>query len=268
MTYRSFMHDSPACLKATTARLFDLILPTRCLACGDDFEGPPQAASLDTPQLCRRCHDSLNLQMGSVCKRCAAQVPAYSHHANSCLHCTEPRLWFDQTFALGPYEGGLRKLVLRMKQDKSETIAETLGKLLYHQLTGAGQSDMIRSATFPTKTMVVPIPMHPIRQITRGTNSAVALAKTIGRLWRLPVAYRLLKRKRNTLLQKGLSKSLRFANLRGGISVKRGYPLGPYHIVLVDDILTTGATCSEAARVLKQAGASTVTILTIARTPA
>ncbi len=179
-------------------------------------------------------------------------------------------LWFDQALALGPYEKRLRKLVLRMKQDRTETMALALGKLLcqrlkWHRVTKEGEADL-GCPLDDSACLVMPIPMHPWRRVARGTNAPSVLAQVIGRHFSLSVLSRALSVSRNSSPQKGLSRHSRFQNVRGGMILKAGYPIEAAKVLLVDDILTTGATCSEAARVLKLAGADHVTAVVIART--
>ena len=113
---------------------------------------------------------------------------------------------------------------------------------------------------------MVPVPMQFWRQAFRGTNSAWALADVIGRGLSIPVAPQMLKKKRKTPPQLGLTRSARLRNVRGGIGFRAGYYLVAAHVMVVDDVLTTGATCSEVARVLKNNGARQVTAVAAART--
>ncbi len=108
--------------------------------------------------------------------------------------------------------------------------------------------------------------MRRWRQVARGTNGPAVLARVIGRHFGLSVLPGALISCRNSNAQKGLSRKSRFRNMRGGMVLKAGYPIEAAKVLLVDDVLTTGATCSEAARVLKLAGATHVTAVVIART--
>jgi predicted amidophosphoribosyltransferase len=108
--------------------------------------------------------------------------------------------------------------------------------------------------------------MHPWRRIKRGTNPPATMAKFIGHELGLPALPKALRR-RNSGPQKGLSRSARFRNMKNEMRTRAGYHLGAFRVLLIDDILTTGATCSEAARALKKAGAAEVTVLVVGRTP-
>ncbi len=113
--------------------------------------------------------------------------------------------------------------------------------------------------------LLVPIPMHWRRRLLRGANSPELLADRLARRLGVPVANRLLIRCRNTKPQADLKPKERFGNVRGAFRTAKGYGLQGARVVLVDDVLTTGATCSEGAKVLKQAGASMVGVAVVAR---
>ena len=115
--------------------------------------------------------------------------------------------------------------------------------------------------------LIIPIPMFWLRRLQRQVNSAQAIARALGRSLQVPVVGGLLVRVRNTLPQKDLSPADRARNVRGAFRVppRRRHPSQGSRVLLVDDILTTGATCSEAAWVLKQAGAVAVAAAVLAR---
>jgi ComF family protein len=107
--------------------------------------------------------------------------------------------------------------------------------------------------------------MHWMRRLVRGINNPDVLADLLSRHLDAPLATAGLVRRRNTLPQKDLSPRERRLNVRGAFRVRKGYNVKGAHVLLVDDILTTGATASEAARVLKRAGAATVGVAVLAR---
>jgi ComF family protein len=113
--------------------------------------------------------------------------------------------------------------------------------------------------------LIVPIPLFWMRRLRVQTNSAEIVAECLGRYLGVAVRRRLLVRSRNTLPQKGLKPRARFRNVRSAFTVRSGCRLEGSRVLLVDDTLTTGATCSEASRTLKQAGAATVAVAVIAR---
>jgi len=194
---------------------------------------------------------------GPVCDRCAAKIPEIPGSAATCHRCRKDKVRFDYTFAMGRYEGLLSELLLRMKSDRSEQLAHSFGKMLTIRFR-----DRLRQ-NLPDA--IVPIPSSPWRRLYNGTNSSNALATVLSGLLNVPVV-RLLWKNPNTRRQLGLSRVGRIRNMRGGLRLKAGYHLENPHMLIVDDVMTTGATCSEATKVLKRAGASRVSVMVVART--
>ena len=274
----------PAWLRRAKGHAIDLLFPARCLSCGADLlpemaeMGPPGVSPYEV-NFCATCTGELEAGKGEtgirenggrfqtarkVCHRCAARIPDLP--GIECPHCNRKKLWFDRAVALGPYEGRLRRLVLRMKRDRTETIAKALGELVCRQLESFRWAGQFGESDPGEANLVLPVPMRLWKQVARGTNGPAVLAQVIGRHFGLSVESGVLGSSRNLSPQKGLSRQSRFQNVRGGMVLRAGYPLAAAKVLLVDDILTTGATCSEAARILKQAGAADVTVVVIART--
>lgn len=167
------------------------------------------------------------------------------------------KLYFDSATALGPYEAELREIVYRMKRESGEPFAEAMAKLLI-----AYRHDCLSQWAC---TSVVPIPMFWTRRLVRRTNNPEVLAGHISRQLGVHVEPKILYRCRNTKLQRELLPRERFRNVAGAFAVRPGISLSGQNILLVDDVMTTGATANEAARVLKKAGAAKVLVAVIAR---
>lgn len=234
----------------------ELVFPATCVSCGAEMGGDTKA-EFELP-LCAACLSQLPLFTGPTCRQCGARVPDTTAAPNCCRRCRGRKLWFDETIALGEYVGRLRQLLLHMKRARGDATSLALGNLLWHRW-----GDRLEA---PRPDVVVPVPMHWRRQWVHGTNSAVLLGEVLARRMHAPLAARLLRRRRNTPPQISLPPSQRWPNVRRAFSVRRGYPLRGSHVLLVDDILTTGATCSEASRTLKAAGAGRVSVVVVART--
>jgi predicted amidophosphoribosyltransferase len=144
-----------------------------------------------------------------------------------------------------------------MKRAEGDSLSLALGRLTWHL-----RSERL---TALDADVVVPIPLHWRRRLVHKTNSAAVLAEVIAGQLKTPMATGLLRRRRHTPPQSELTPPQRWKNVRHAFSVRPGYHLNEAHVVLVDDVLTTGATCSEAARELKRSGASRVTIVVAAR---
>jgi ComF family protein len=174
-----------------------------------------------------------------------------------CIHCHGRSFSFERAFALGTYDGELRAAILRMKRPTADTLSLAMGRLL------AGFLASQLSAAPPD--LVVPIPMHWSRRLARGANSPELLAEAVASSWRIPYYPGLLARTRNTLPQFELPPRDRFRNVRGAFQVRIGYDLSDARVLILDDILTTGATASDAARALRIRGANSVVVAVLAR---
>jgi ComF family protein len=160
---------------------------------------------------------------------------------------------FDAVFSYGEYEGTLRKLIHLFKYDGVTPLAEPLGRLLATALPRDWRYDM-----------VVPMPLHWRRGWQRGFNQSELLARVLSSRLEAPVV-RAVRRKRRTPSQAGLTNAQRRLNVAGAFAISKRFSVKDRHVLLVDDVLTTGATASACAAVLKRAGAKRVTVLTLAR---
>jgi len=116
-----------------------------------------------------------------------------------------------------------------------------------------------------TFDVIVPMPLHWTKLWSRGFNQAELLAREVAQTWNVPVR-NLVRRRKATAVQAGLTNSKRRLNVQGAFQIRSKARLDGKHVLLVDDVLTTGATASACARVLKRAGAARVTVLALART--
>ncbi|MGH7367215.1 MAG: ComF family protein [Candidatus Rokuibacteriota bacterium] len=151
----------------------------------------------------------------------------------------------------------MREALHAFKFRGRRALAAPLGDLLVEALEGrlpAGRPELL-----------LPVPLHPRREHERGFNQASLVARRIGRAWDRPVRGDVLVRTLATRSQTELDAPARRANVRNAFRLRRPELIAGRHVVLVDDILTTGATLSECARCLRGAGASTIGVLTVAR---
>jgi ComF family protein len=241
--------------RRTRGAALDLLFPPRCAWCASGL-----ADDHDEVMLCGHCQVALSLTSGPVCPRCAAAVPATNGVQLACNHCRGDKLRFDRAIALGNYDGLLRRLVMRMKTDRTELMARTLAELAWREAGPAMRSLDV--------DVVTAVPMHRWRRWQRGTDPPQVVAGRLAARLGIPAAGGMLRLARNVPAQVGLSRPARFRNVAGEMAMGASYHLEAAHVLLVDDILTTGATCSEAARVLRRAGADQVTVFVLARTAA
>jgi ComF family protein len=182
-----------------------------------------------------------------------------------CQPCRLAPPAFVKAVAYGGYHGELRALVHLLKYDGMQPVARRLGALLADSLELLG-------ADIPEQLLVIPVPMHAEKQRKRGFNHAHLLARAAAREvarrhpdWALHLETTLLQRMRVTVSQAGLTTHQRRENLRGAFFAPRPARLAGKHVLLIDDIYTTGATVRACSRVLRNAGAASVRVATVAR---
>ena len=230
----------------------DLLFPPVCVYCDADL-----ADRREEWRLCAGCLAKFGPATWQGCNRCGGEVPDGDPASDRCESCRNASLQFDSVIPLGAYHSGLREAVLRMKRPLHDALSVAMGRLLAdrrrERLTGV-RADVI-----------VPIPMFWRRRWGRGKNSPELLASCLAKSLEVPLRTTILVRRRNTLPQAGLAPRRRFENVRGAFLVRRPDAVKDARVLLVDDVLTTGATCSEAAKMLKQAGAAMVAVAVVAR---
>ncbi len=232
--------------------LGDLLFARQCAFCWEPLEDSRPLL------LCDGCRASFTAGEGVPrCPRCGQHTGPLSQDDGRCGHCRGVPLRFDSALPLGGYTGFLREAVLRLKLPGQEALARALGELLWQERGAA--------LTALQVDRIVPVPMHWWRRWQRGVNCPELIAEVLARRLRVPVARRLLVRRRNTAPQADLLPTQRFSNVRSAFRLRRGYALRAARVLLVDDILTTGATASAAAGTLRRGGAATVQVTVLAR---
>ena len=226
-----------------------LVFPWECAVCAAPGSGAP---------FCAECRQKLLDHPGAVCDRCALPVGPFADRTGGCVRCRGHALGFDRALALGPYEGAVRALCLSLKHERNAWLAPWIIDVLID-----AHQDL---STLPSGACVTAVPLHWRRYWQRGFNQADALASALAR--RLGArTVRALRRVVATppLAQIGRTERARimhdaFRPTRSAPAAVRGCT-----VLLVDDILTTGATSGAAARALKRAGASSVIAVVVGR---
>lgn len=219
-------------------------LPAVCGRCGGTLGGRPVAG------VCEGCWQAVERHPAELCPRCGRPDLAA---AGPCLTCRDtPPPWVAATSS-GPYAGPLRDLVLLLKQGRRDELVTPLAALL---------EDAFRAAAWPLPAAFVGVPMHWWRRWRRGFNQAELLARELAA--RFGVPFQAPLRRRTGATQVGQARSGRLRLSARGFAVTR--PVSE-SVVLVDDVFTTGATVAACTRALRQAGATEVRVLTLARTP-
>jgi ComF family protein len=240
----------PAVIERILAPLFNLVFPQDCKVCA-----APLRHARRVP-VCDACLASpAPLTADYFCTQCRTpflnEAPLDDHGV--CGRCRSGLTGYDAAYSYGYYEGVLKDLIHLFKYARVETLGEPLGAYLRQALPLDQRFDL-----------VVPVPLHWRRRLWRGFNQADLLARPLARRLGATVAPA-LERRRRTETQASLSPSERRTNVVGAFALRRGADVRGKRILLVDDVLTTGATVGAAASVLRQAGASHVAVLTLAR---
>ncbi len=214
-------------------------------------------AELSRVPVCAHCLHSIE-PMAAEYACAACQTPFLSPHPldrrGLCSLCRLGLPGYEGAYSYGFYDGSLRRLIHLFKFERIPSLAVPLGGYLMKALPRDRQFDVI-----------VPMPLHWYRRWRRGFNQSELLAKAVARRTGLPVANRVLQRKRHAAPQSGLTSAARRRNVAGLFSIADRASVAGRRILLVDDVLTTGATAQAAARALKSAGAAQVVLLTLAR---
>ena len=231
------------------------LAPT-CVACGTVLARP-----LAGP-VCETCWAAVRRFRPPLCPQCGEPVASrMSTYNGPCRTCGSSRAPWNTARSVGPYEEPLRAILHAFKYDHRRVLAPMLAELL-RQAGG----DILEGVA-----AVVPVPLHPWRAMRRGFNQSDDLARALG-----PPVWRALRRTRLRTPQAGLTGRARITNVDGAFLAgrRRLWPsrrwtrrLAGARVVLVDDVMTTGATMTACTRALLDAGVSDVRVLTVARTP-
>ena len=237
------------------------LLPAFCALCGSPL---PQLSSVP---ICDVCWTEFPVQSGPQCLRCgdSLDAPEGSLSPALCRACRLAPPPFERAVAFGIYQGRMKAAIHALKYDRLHPAAHGLGRMLAEAIAQL-------AAEAPAEMLLVPVPLHRSKYAQRGFNQARSLAEhALGFLrkshpeWRLTLASSTLMRLRATGSQAGLSPHQRRINVRGAFTVSDPSEVTARHILLIDDIFTTGATARAAAQALVQAGAATVWVATLAR---
>jgi competence protein ComFC len=225
--------------------------PEACQACGDRRATPGEG------YVCPHCRSQVRFIRPPFCRRCGLPFAGDLTAPFECANCREMELHFQAARSAVAARGVVLDAIHRYKYQEALWFEPFLVGLL--------ASEAVPELRQSRWDLLVPVPLHPLKQRERGFNQAGRLADGLGRVARMPVNHRLLCRVRPTRTQTLLTREERAANVRRAFAIRAGVRLNGERIVLVDDVFTTGATTSACARVLRAAGAGDVCVWTVAR---
>lgn len=232
------------------AGFIDLIYPACCILCKNHL------TPVEKPhQLCFACQKTIAKNRPPFCRRCSRPPENPAHFF--CLSCQETPLAFDQSWGAFLYTGTMQRLIHLFKYGHKTGLRHFFTDQIlsfvesYH--IDVSQADCL-----------VPIPLHPARLRERGYNQSRLIAELIAQELRVPVISHNLIRTRHTPNQARLTQKERWTNIQAAFKIKNPKEFRGKKILIIDDLYTTGATISEAARLLKAAGADEVKALVLA----
>lgn len=225
--------------------------PPVCLGCLGVLACNPHAV------FCRECRNQITFLTGGHCPVCGMIFPDSPSGDHLCGSCIEQRPWFTQARSAVAFDGIILEAIHSFKYGRSTITGDRLaGFLADYDFTDMDWRHF---------DCILPVPLHIRRLRERRFNQSLILARALGRKHKLPVDFSLLKRRRFTSTQTGLDKNEREKNMKSAFEIVHPERLAGQHVILVDDVFTTGATTNECARALKKAGAGEIAVVTLAR---
>ena len=237
-------------IKQTCRDVLSLFYPAVCPGC----EGPLETGASG---LCWECLSSSFLLQEPFCLCCGTPVSGEIQHAYVCHTCSSSKRYFDMVRSAARYEGPVKESVQKLKYTQALWAAEGLSELMLASLR----------THWPDLPFdfVVPVPLYPARERERGYNQSAILARLVAKKMGCRLDLKVLRRNRPTRTQTRLTAARRRANVRGAFEAKISAMHGAdFRVLLVDDVVTTGATANECAKVLIRAGAQRVSVLAAA----
>ncbi len=229
--------------------LLDLLYPRQCAHCG----GEPDAG----PFLCWECLSDVHYVQAPFCESCGDPVPGHIDHQYRCVFCSRNPPHFDGARSAVRYQGAIGTGLRSIKYHGATWLLPDMSRLL--------------SACVRTHYDLLPVegvcyvPLHAVKERERGFNQAERLARALATERGWSVMRSALRRTKDHGSQTRLTAKQRAANVAGVFEVANNNAVKGKCLLLVDDVMTTGATVNECARILKQAGAASVYAVTVAR---
>ena len=236
--------------------LIDLVYPKTCLVCKNKLANTTSVDNL----VCLGCWSRIKKNPPPFCLCCGRHLgpPDTVPDKNICPGCIKSRPHFDRAFSPCLYEGALKELIHEFKYKGKDYLGRTLSRLMIEFI---GEYDLPIGCV----DAVIPVPLHKTKMREREFNQAEVLGRCIASAFNKKLLEGALKRHRYTRAQVELTgQDSRLNNVKGSFSLSEKSDIIGKNILLIDDVLTTGATSSEAACTLKSAGAGMVFVLTLA----
>lgn len=249
------MRGVHSCIQGLREALASLLFPAPCRICGEVLD------SASRIPLCHSCLASLRTLEGPCCARCgrpfASPVAVAVEGLPKCHICRRDLYDFDFARSYGPYTGNMTETIMLLKYQEVTPLAAWFAAALQKTFETHREPCMA--------DVIVPVPAHVARLRERGYNHAELIARPLARSLGLPCRSYLLVRSKPRPDKLRLSLRERWRSVRGAYTMRNGMRVDNLRVLLVDDVLTTGATLDACSRALRKAGASKVVALTVAR---
>lgn len=240
--------------------LLDVIFPPVCILCGR------RLSSSGGITACSDCWAKAREIVGPLCKKCGIPVLSQDREGSGftyiCGICRQREWHYDLARSVYIFDGPVKAAIHLMKYQGHFLMGRWLGNKMTQIIA---EGDYYKEKDKTTECMIIPVPLSPERLRQREFNQSDVLACSVGRALDLPVYSGLLERLNGDRPQVGLTTKERWSNVRGRFLVSSPERVINKRIILVDDVMTTGATVNECSRTLKQKGASAVDVWTLAR---
>jgi ComF family protein len=241
-----------AALKRHLTAAVELVYPRNCQICLVAINRPGAIG-----YVCASCLSTVKPIRAPFCQRCGLPFPGELLGEFECSNCRDKHYAFQRAIAAVSTANVMRECIHRFKYQRQMWF----GPLLAHYLIQGG----LEHFDWGEINGVVPVPLHPRKLREREFNQADYLADALSRAFKVPALKKGLRRVRDTGTQTRLDAAERASNMRGAFTIRRAEQFRSKRLVVVDDVFTTGATTNECARILIAAGASAVSVLTVAR---
>lgn len=226
----------------------EFLFPTGCAGCGVVGRG----------FLCEDCIKHVHFIDQPRCSHCS--IPLDSDSYRYCLRCRELRSDYHSGISIAIYEDPLGKLIRNLKFNRETGVADFLAELVIKRAKTDTQLQKLINCD-----LIHPIPLSKARAAGRGFNQSALIAKSLATQYGIEYCDDVVARARDTRSMIGLGYTERLSNIRNAFEIRKPELIESKSVLLVDDVMTTGATIEECARILKMNGSGKVTFLTIAR---
>ncbi len=229
----------------------NIICPISCFACGKKLNLENKLP------LCAECFQKIKWNPLPYCSRCGRSLSANIRYSPICAECKNAGFRFTRAWSCCLYEGVIKEVIVRFKYSESMYLIPIFKEILKKFIRENIDANFV--------DIIIPVPLFNSKLRERGFNQSEIIASLVEEILNKPVLADILKKIRPTKPQQELSRNARLSNLKDAFSVTRPDYIRDKNVLLIDDVLTTGATLNECAKVLKELSQKNIFALTLAR---